>query len=304
MSAPFPSPRHTPIDPALRIGSVHLAVSDLGRSVDFYERVLGLPLVSRGDEEAILGPDREAPLLQLTRLHDPTAAPPRSSGLFHVALLHPTRGDLANTVLRIASTRWPLSGASDHGVSEAIYLDDPDGLGLEIYADRPRDQWPAPDGEDPVRMFTLPLDLQGLLATAGDDVPPAIAAGTIVGHVHLKVADVDRAVRFYRDALGFDLQAHLPSAAFVAAGGYHHHFGLNTWQSLGAPPAPLTAPGLRLVELQVSDGAQLDALQRRLADAGVAEVRRDGDLLNLHDDDHQALSVSVARVPAAGRATR
>jgi catechol 2,3-dioxygenase len=300
MSAP--SPNHAPIDPQLRIGSVHLAVSDLGRSVDFYENVLGLPLISRGDEEAILGPDREAPLLQLTRLHEPTVSPPRSSGLFHVALLHPSRGDLAETVLRIAAARWPLTGASDHGVSEAIYLDDPDGLGLEIYADRPREQWPAPDGADPVRMFTLPLDLRGLLATAREDLAPAISAGTVVGHVHLKVSDVDRAVRFYRDVLGFDLQAHLPSAAFVAAGGYHHHFGLNTWQSLGAPPAPLTAPGLRLVELQVSDVAALDALQRRLADAGVAEVRRDGDLLSLHDDDHQALSLSVTRVPATDRA--
>ena len=122
--------------------------------------------------------------------------------------------------------------------------------------------------------------------------------------MHLKVADVDRAVRFYRDVLGFDLQAHMPSAAFVAAGGYHHHFGLNTWTSRGAAPAPLTAPGLRLVELQLSDAAQLDALEQRLVDGGIEEVRRDGDLLSVHDDDHQALSFSVARVPASGSGQR
>jgi len=294
-----PAAHPASIDPELRIGSVHLAVSDLGRSVDFYERVLGLPLISRGSEEAILGPDPGAPLLQLTRLHEPTVAPVRSSGLFHVAFLHPTRADLAETVLRVASAGWPLTGASDHGVSEALYLDDPDGLGLEIYVDRPRDQWPAPDGPDPVRMYTIALDLQSLLAAAQERFGPEIAPGTGVGHVHLKVADLDRAVRFYRDVLGFHLQAHLPAAAFVAADGYHHHFGLNTWHSRGAPPAAPTAPGLRLVELQLGDSAQVDAVQRRLADAGVEAVR-DGDLLSLHDDDRQALSFSVARVPATG----
>ncbi len=302
MSAPDPT--RPAIDPGLRIGAVHLAVSDLGRSVDFYERILGLPVVTRGDEEAILGPEREAPLLHLTRLHQPTPVPPRSSGLFHVALLHPTRGDLADTVLRAASAHWPLTGASDHGVSEAIYLDDPDGLGLELYADRPRDEWPAPDGADPIRMFTLPLDLHALLSTADEPPGPTIAPGTVVGHVHLKVADVDRAVRFYRDALGFDLQAHLPSAAFVAAGGYHHHFGLNTWQSRGAAPAPPTAPGLRLVELQLRDPLRLDAVERRLVDSGIEAVRRDGDLLSVHDADRQALSFSVARVPASGSGRR
>jgi catechol 2,3-dioxygenase len=294
MSALSPDAR---IDPALRIGAVHLAVSDLTRSVDFYENMLGLPLVSRGGEEAILGPDPRQPLLQLTRLAEPTAAPSRSSGLFHVALLHPSRRDLAHTVLRLAAARWPLTGASDHGVSEALYLDDPDGLGLEIYADRPREVWPAPDGTDPVRMFTIPLDLRDLLAAGEEQLTERIAPGTVVGHVHLKVADVDRAVGFYRDALGLDLQAHMPSAAFVAAGGYHHHFGLNTWHSRGADPAPPTAPGLRLVELQLSDSGELDSVQRRLVDAGIAEIRRDGDLLSVRDRDHQALSLSVARVP-------
>ena len=293
MSAPSPAP--AAIDPALRIGAVHLAVGDLERSLDFYEGILGLPLVTRGDEEAILGPDAQAPLLHLTRLHHPTPLPAHSSGLFHVALLHATRADLAATVLRVAGAHWPLTGASDHGVSEAIYLNDPDGLGLELYADRPREQWPVPEGSDPVRMFTEPLDLHGLLSIAEEPPGPWVAPGTTVGHVHLKVADVDRAVRFYRDALGFDLQAHLPSAAFVAAGGYHHHFGLNTWHSRGADPAPATAPGLRLVELQLSDPAQLDALERRLSDAGVPEVHRGGDVLAVRDDDRQALSFSLAR---------
>jgi catechol 2,3-dioxygenase len=296
MSALPPDAR---IDPALRIGAVHLAVSDLERSLDFYERVLGLPLISRGDEEAILGTDPRRPLLQLTRLAEPTPVPGHATGLFHVALLHPGRRDLAQTVLRLAEARWPLTGASDHGVSEALYLNDPDGLGLEVYADRPREEWPAPDGDDPIRMYTIPLDLRSLLATGEEQLTERIADGTVVGHVHLKVADVDRAVRFYRDALGLDVMAHLPSAAFVAAGGYHHHFGLNTWQSLGAEPAPVTSPGLRLVELHVSDAGELDAAEQRLGDAGVADVRRDGEMLSVHDHDRSALSLSVSHVPAA-----
>jgi len=252
------------------------------------------------EQAAGAGPDRLAPLLSLTRLHEPTPVPPRASGLFHVALLHPSRSDLAATVLRVAGAHWPLSGASDHGVSEALYLDDPDGLGLEIYRDRPRDEWPAPTGDDPVRMYTVALDLRDLLGTVVHPPAPVIAPGTIVGHVHLKVSDLQRSLRFYRDVLGFSVQAHLPSAAFVAADGYHHHFGLNTWQSAGAPPAPPTAPGLRLVELQLSAAAEIDAVAGRLRAAAVPASRREGDHLGVHDGDHQALAFSVGPIEAPG----
>ena len=231
-----------PIDPALRLGAVHLAVSDLARSVDFYRRVLGLELISEGDEGAVLGAAHDRALLELTRLAHPSPVPRHSAGLFHVALLHPTRATLASTLMRIARASWPVTGASDHGVSEAIYLDDPDGLGLEIYSDRPRAQWPRVSDGSRIAMFTAPLDIEDLLTTApapdGTGGPTTqIDPGTVVGHVHLKVSDVERALGFYRDALGFTLEASMPSAAFLGAGGYHHHFGLNSWQSSGAPPA-------------------------------------------------------------------
>jgi catechol 2,3-dioxygenase len=255
------------IDPNLRISSVQLDVSDLPRSVDFYEHVLGLPLISRDDHHAWLGSDPRHPALVLGDIAAPTPLPAGATGLYHVAWLHPTRAALADTVRRIAGARWPIEGASDHGVSEALYLSDPDGLGIEIYVDRPREQWQRPPGGHGVTMVTLPLDLDDLLAQSTAEPAPAVPPQTGIGHVHLKVSDVPRAAAFYRDALGLEEQAQIPSAAFLAAGGYHHHIGANSWQSRGAGSAPDSAPGLRLVEFELSDVDALDALERTLADA-------------------------------------
>jgi catechol 2,3-dioxygenase len=293
-----------PIDPALRIGSVELAVSDLSRSADFYERVLGLPLISRGADSALLGLDREHPLLALTQLTNPTPTPPGSTGLFHVAWLHPSRAALAETVRRVVGERWTFDGASDHGVSEALYLSDPDGLGIEIYVDRPRELWDRPADGHGVKMVTLALDLDDLLATSAQ-ASAAMGAGTHVGHVHLKVSDVPRAVAFYRDALGLDEQARLPSAGFLSAGGYHHHIGLNSWQSQGGRPAPDSAPGLRRVAFELSDAEALEALERRLAEFGAkaggdstpvatpeSELEPESDKrLSLRDPDGHALTL-------------
>lgn len=257
----------TAIDPALRIASVTLAVSDLARSADFYERVLGLPLIAREEHLARLGPDPRRPALMLSDIAAPTPLPPGATGLYHVAWLHPSRAALAETVRRVAGARWPFEGASDHGVSEALYLSDPDGLGIEIYADRPREQWQRPPDGHGVSMVTLALDLDDLLAQFAGEPAAAMPADTGIGHVHLKTADVPRAAAFYRDALGLEEQAQLPSAAFLAAGGYHHHVGLNSWQSRGAAPAPDSAPGLRRIEFELSDEDALDALERAVADA-------------------------------------
>jgi catechol 2,3-dioxygenase len=259
-----------PIDPALRIASVELAVADLDRSVDFYDRVLGLPLIARQPERATLGLERERPALELSALERPTAAPPNSTGLFHVAWLHTSRAALAETVQRLLRERWRISGASDHGVSEALYLSDPDGLGIEIYADRPREQWQRPPSGVGVEMATMPLDVEDLLAQHPAAPAPLLDAGTTIGHVHLKVSDVPRAASFYRDVLGFAEQAQMPSAAFLSAGGHHHHIGLNSWQSRGAHAAPDSAPGLRRIEFELSGAGALQALEQRLADAGVA----------------------------------
>jgi catechol 2,3-dioxygenase len=284
----------TVIDPSLRVRSVNLAVSDLERSADFYERVLGLPLISRDQHAAQLGPDAERPSLVLSDIAAPTPLPPSATGLYHVAWLHPSRAALADSVRRVATAAWPFEGASDHGVSEALYLSDPDGLGIELYADRPRERWEhASDGHG-VNMITLPLDLEDLLAQSLDDPPTAVPADTFIGHVHLKVADVPSASAFYRDALGLEEQAQLPSAAFLAAGGYHHHVGLNSWQSRGAASAPDSAPGLREIDFELGDATALEALERTLADAGAdaqapTELDADGEL-TVRDPDGQLLA--------------
>ena len=283
----------SPIDPALRIRSVHLAVSDLPRSVDFYERVLGLPLISSEPDGARLGPDRERPALMLSDIAAPTPLPPGSTGLYHVAWLHPSRAALAASMRRVVGQRWPFDGAADHGVSEAVYLTDPDGLGIELYADRPRERWQRPTDGHGVKMVTLPLDLEDLLAQDPGGPAPVMQSGTTVGHVHLKVSDVPRASAFYSDALGFEEQAQLPSAAFLSAGGYHHHVGLNSWQSQGATPAPDSAPGLRLIEFELGGADEaLDALGRQLetASAGTGASRNEGGGVSLHDPDGVPLS--------------
>jgi catechol 2,3-dioxygenase len=280
----------SPIDPSLRIAAVRLDVADLARSADFYERVLGLPLISREQDSALLGADPQRPALELRTIDAPTPLQPRSTGLFHVAWLHPTRAALAETVRRIAgAARWPIDGASDHGVSEALYLSDPDGLGIEIYADRPREQWQRPADGHGVSMVTLPLDIEDLLAQSTGEAGDTIAPGTSIGHVHMKVADVPRAVGFYRDALGFEEQAMLPSAAFLSAGGYHHHVGLNSWQSAGASPPPETAPGLRSVTYELGSTGALDELRERVAESNGegedAQVDAEDERVTLRDAD-------------------
>jgi catechol 2,3-dioxygenase len=285
----------SPIDPALRIDSAELAVSDLSRSAEFYERVLGLPPIDRDEHTARLGADPARPALVLSDIAAPTPAPPRSTGLYHVAWLHPSRAALANTVRRIASARWRFDGASDHGVSEALYLSDPDGLGIEIYVDRPRDQWQRPADGHGVEMVSLPLDVDDLLAQADAEPSAVIAPGTHIGHVHLKVADVPRANAFYRDALGFEEQAQIPSAAFVSAGGYHHHLGLNSWESRGEAPAPNSAPGLRRVEFALGGADSIDAVERTIGDAktGATATRAHDGSLSVHDPDGQQLVFAV-----------
>jgi len=282
-----------PIDPELSIDSVHLAVADLGRSIDFYERALGLPLIERTEDEARLGPDAARPALRLSEVSEPVPVPVRATGLFHVAWLHPTRAALAATIRRIATARWPFTGAADHGVSEALYLNDPDGLGIEIYADRPRERWRrSQDGS--IEMVTLPLEVDDLLAQWLEQPSETIEPGSSLGHVHLKVSDVPRAEAFYRDALGFEEQAQIPSAAFLSAGGYHHHLGLNSWQSAGAGAAPAHAPGLREVRFRLGRPGLTGLESRIAASAQGAQPSHaeDGSVL-VRDPDGQLLSFTA-----------
>jgi catechol 2,3-dioxygenase len=283
------------IDPRLHVGGVTLAVSDLSHSVDFYERVLGLPVLAREDDtRALLGQDSDRPALELTQIDSPVPVQPGSTGLFHVAWLHPTRAGLAASVLRVTGSGWPLDGASDHGVSEAIYLSDPDGLGIELYVDRPRESWQRGADGHGVVMYTAPLDLDDLLAQALTGRSTAVEDGTAIGHVHLRVSDVARAAGFYRDELGFAEQARIPSAAFLSAGDYHHHIGLNSWQSRGGQPASEDTPGLRRVMFTLSDIDALRALERRIEAAG-GEPLRDRDGLSVHDPDRQLLTFTSSQ---------
>ena len=283
-----------PIDPALQIGSVRLAVADLPASIDFYERVLGLATFERASDRALLGCDQRRPLLELQPLADPVPADPHSTGLYHVAWLHPSRAALAASVERVVAARWPIHGASDHGVSEALYLSDPDGLGIEIYADRPRERWRHTAGGE-LELVTLPLDLDDLLGQAPLEPVASMPAAMTVGHIHLKVSDVASAAAFYRDVLGFDEQAHMPSAAFLAAGGYHHHVGLNSWQSRGAGPSPDNAPGLRLVTFELGGADALAALEERLERAPGAPVpaKRAPGRVTVSGPDGQRLAFSA-----------
>ncbi|MGH3001165.1 MAG: VOC family protein [Gaiellaceae bacterium] len=239
---------------ATRMGAVHLAVSDLERSIGYYRDAIGLSVIGENGGEASLGASG-AELLHL--VEEPGAAPADGyTGLFHFALLVPERADLARWLAHAVREQVVLTGASDHFVSEALYLRDPDHHGIEIYADRPRALW-----EGQVRrMGTWPLDLDGLIAEATGTFA-GLSDGTTMGHVHLRVADVDDAVGFYRDLLGFELMAQLgPQAAFMSAGGYHHHVGANTWESAGAPPAPEGTASLRQLTILVP-GAEERALR-------------------------------------------
>jgi catechol 2,3-dioxygenase len=239
----------------MEVERVALRVSDVGRSADFYARIAGLSAREADADHALLGaPDGGPVRLELRRAERPGPAPRRAAGLFHTALRYPSRPQLAAALRRIAAEHQPLSGASDHLVSEALYLDDPDGLGIELYRDRPREQWPPPGDGERVRMDTLPLDLDDLLASGDGELPDA-AARVDVGHVHLKVADVESAVAFWTGEAGLELMTRFgDDAAFLAADGYHHHIGVNTWLSRGAPLEPPAGPGIDEIIL-TSDGA-------------------------------------------------
>ena len=253
---------------ATRLGEVRLQVADLARSVDYYTSVLGLRVGEQaGDTATLAAHDDDRPLVALRERRGARPMSRRGRlGLYHFAILLPDRPSLGR-FLRHLAERGVRAGAADHLVSEALYLTDPDGLGIEVYADRPRDAWRRVGRE--LMMATDPLDADGLVRAAGDAPWRGMPAGTTMGHVHLHVGDVAGASRFFHDALGLDRMVwSYPGALFLAAGGYHHHLGTNTWAGAGAlPPSDDDA---RLVEwtIELPDAAAVAAAARALAAAG------------------------------------
>ena len=283
------------IDPGTSMGPVRLTVADLDGLRDFYRDAIGLAEIenSNGGVRMGTGDPSDLPVIELVGDPDAPPRPRGTSGLFHLAILVPSRPDLARALQRVAEAGWHLSGASDHLVSEALYLSDPEGNGIELYRDRPREEWPVRDGV--LQMDTLPLDLDGVLGELRrDHANAAMAPGTRIGHVHLNVGDLTAAEAFYSGALGFDVTVRgYPGALFVSAGGYHHHLGLNTWAGEGAPPPPSGSRGLREFEIVLPSAAALAAEEHRLREVGF-EPAREGDRVRATDPSGNRVRLTAA----------
>jgi catechol 2,3-dioxygenase len=267
MDAPNPSatPTFASRTP-LHIGAIALKVRDLDRLTGFYRDVLGLAVLDRGKDGAVLGAGG-VPFVHLEHRGDAKPDDTREAGLYHTAFLMPTRGDLARWILHVARNKVQLTGASDHAVSEAFYLDDPEGNGIEVYYDRPLETWEW-TGDD-LKITTDPLDVDDILR----EVPPAAAFpgapdGFRIGHVHLRVGDVARSEAFYRDAVGLDVTRRRHGASFMSSGRYHHHIAGNVWHSAGAGRRDEERAGLSWLALEAADAAAFETVKARLGSAG------------------------------------
>lgn len=286
---------------ATRLGAVRLQIADLARSLAFYEQVLGLRVLARTPGRALLGAHGDdAPLVEL-REHAGARRTKHGGalGLYHFAILLPDRAALARFVQHLGEI-GVRAGAGDHLVSEAFYLTDPDGLGIEVYADRPRATWQRVGRE--LMLATDPVDVAELLRAAGDEPWTGMPAGTVMGHVHLHVGDIARGAAFYSEALGFDrITWSYPGALFLGAGGYHHHLGTNTWAGSGARSPE--AEDARLLEwtIELPAAADVDAVAESLQRAGYAFDRTDDGAVLAQDP--WGTAVRVRGPAAAGFAT-
>ena len=292
------APAGDTIHPETTMGAVSLTVADLATADAFYQRALGLHALARSGDRVVLGAAPGAPLVELVGDPDAPPRPRRSTGLFHLAILVPDRAELARSLRRVLAAGAGFTGASDHLVSEALYLADPEGNGIEIYRDRPREEWRREGGE--IAMDTLPLDVEGVLGAlpegAGDEGVPE---GTRMGHVHLQVSALPEAEGFYAAALGFEPTVrNYPGALFVSAGGYHHHLGLNTWGTAGGPPPPPGARGLRAYRVVVPDVAEVSRIAGRLEARGI-EVSASDEGLRVMDPAGNPAIVQTREAAAA-----
>jgi len=277
------------IHPGTTLGTVHLAVQDLGRAVRFYTQAIGLAVLDEQGPRVSLG-SGDHPVLAL---EEEPGASRRSgtAGLYHLALLLPSRPALARALERLLRAHTPLEGFADHLVSEAVYLSDPEGNGIELYCDRPRESWREPDGR--LRMGTYDLDPDALLAEL-ERVGPPEAERLALGHVHLEVSDLAASDRFYVGVLGFELMMHLGhSASFVSAGGYHHHIGYNTWTGHLARAPQRGVLGLSRFSVLLPDTVSLAAARKSVERSGIP-WEQDGWALLLHDPSGIRLTLESA----------
>lgn len=278
-----------------KIGYAHLVVANLSRSINFYIDLLGFKEIETKSSTIYLSADGKDPYkIILTENNDAAPQNRKNAGLFHVAVRYPTRQSLSETVKRIAGQNYPISGASDHIVSEAIYLNDPDGSGIEIYTDRPRDKWQLKNGK--IAMATLPLDIQDLLAQSRDqDIQESIMPPeTDIGHIHLQVTSVENAESFYHQIIGFEvMEDDYQGAIFLAAGGYHHHIGANIWNSKNGNSADENALGLKSFGIEISKPENLLLLRDRITDTGnnLIEPLDLGHYLGFGFKDHDSIQI-------------
>lgn len=263
--------------PNIFINELVLKVIDIERSIKFYTDIMGLSIIKKVKKEAILTADGFNPILTLIEPEGVIPKIPKRTGLYHFAVLLPSRYDLGIFIKNIKDGWYPIVGGSNHGVSEAIYLDDPDGNGIEVYRDLDNTEWDTKG--DRINMVSEPLDYEGLIKLAGEDKWNKTPLDTIIGHIHLHVGDLDKAREFYCDGLGFDLAMEAgTSAIFLSTGGYHHHIGLNIWNGRNVEPLPDNSVGMKYYTLQFPDDASRDNKINNLRNLGYQVIKEDKDI--------------------------
>lgn len=285
---------HVQLPPKTQIGFAHLYTADMARALDFYSELMGFRMVSLEGGKAVLSANGKAPHILLTERKGALPKPANSTGLYHVAIRLPSRMELSKLLRRmIVLKRYPFTGFSDHAVSEAVYLNDPDGNGLELYQDRPREVWPRENGY--IMMTTKALDMEGLLAEAEGLPWKGLHAKTDIGHVHLHVGSLEKAKAFYVDLIGLDVSLDWSGhgALFMSAGGYHHHLGVNVWA--GTKPQPPNTLGLHSFQLTIPTKKAFKEIQKRLTSAGVAMETLDETRFLVQDPNQNAVEIAWIR---------
>ncbi|WP_077620323.1 VOC family protein [Bacillus sinesaloumensis] len=270
---------------------VELKVTDLQRSLSFYENIIGFKVLEQQEKKVLLTADGKTPLVSIEQPDNITPKEPRKTGLYHFALLLPTRADLGKVLFHLVQNNVPI-GASDHAVSEALYLDDPDGNGIEIYADRPDTEWEWSNGE--VKMVTEPLDGQGVLAAANGEKWNGLPKETVMGHIHMHVSDLVKTEEYYTKGLGFDVVTRYGGMAlFISTGGYHHHIGLNTWNGVGSPAPSENSAGIKQFTLVFPTEAAIQSTVENLKKIG-ANIEEEDGVLFTKDPSQNKIKLVVA----------